>query len=57
MNLVFLVEERSMKELLNGILPKILPKAISFQIIPHDGKSDLQRSISKKMARLECPRY
>ena len=55
MNLVFLVEERSMKELLNGILPKILPKAISFQIIPHNGKSDLQRSIFKKMAGWNVP--
>lgn len=55
MNLVFLVEQRSMKELLNGILPKILPKAISFQIIPHNGKSDLQRSISKKMAGRNVP--
>ena len=52
MNLVFLLEERSMKELLNGILPKILPEAISFQVIPHNGKSDLQRSISKKMRRI-----
>lgn len=39
MKLVFLVEERSMKTLLEGILPRILPEGVYFQVIPHEGKS------------------
>ena len=50
MRLVFMVEERSMKELLEIILPKILPDDIeSPVIIPHNGKSDLAKSIPRKL--------
>ena len=49
MKLVFLLEERSMKELLDGILPRILPQNVSFQTIPHNGKSDLRKSIPIKL--------
>ena len=45
MNLVFFLEERSMKELLDGILPRILPEGVAFQTIPHQGKSDLAKSL------------
>jgi hypothetical protein len=48
-NLVFMVEEPSMKEALNGLLPKILPSDIPYIIITHDGKSDLDRSLSIKL--------
>lgn len=47
--MVFLVEERSMKTLLEGLLPRILPKDILFQIIPHEGKADLERSVPIKI--------
>lgn len=49
MKLVFLLEEKSMKFFLDGILPKILPENVAFITIPHEGKSDLQRSIPKKL--------
>ena len=49
MKLVFLLEERSMKELLDGLLPKILPESVSFQTIPHEGKSDLKKSLPIKL--------
>ena len=49
MKLVFLLEERSMKELLDIILPKILPEDVSFQTIPHQGKSDLEKSLPIKL--------
>lgn len=49
MRIVFMVEERSMKELLEAILPKILPKGIESLIIPHSGKSDLQKSLPIKL--------
>lgn len=49
MKLVFMLEERSMKELLDGILPKILPEDVSFLTIPHEGKSDLEKSLPIKL--------
>lgn len=49
MKIVFLVEEKSMECLLNGILPKILPEGIEFKVIPHQGKQHLQRSIPIKL--------
>lgn len=49
MKLVFMLEERSMKELLDGILPAILPDGVSFQTIPHEGKSDLEKSLPIKL--------
>ncbi len=49
MKLVFFLEERSMKELLDGILPKILPDGITFKTIPHEGKYDLERSLPIKL--------
>ncbi|MGN0740819.1 MAG: DUF4276 family protein [Treponema sp.] len=49
MKLVFLLEEKSMKRFLDIILPKILPKEILFQTIPHEGKRDLEISIPRKL--------
>ena len=47
--LVFLLEEPSMKELLDILLPKLLPPAIGFMTIPHEGKQDLEKSIPRKL--------
>lgn len=49
MKLVFLLEEPSMKYLLDELLPRILPKDIDFQTIPHNGKRDLEKSIPRKL--------
>jgi len=49
MKLVFLLEEPSMKYLLDELLPKILPKGVLFQTIPHNGKRALERSIPRKL--------
>ncbi len=49
MKLIFLLEEPSMKYLLDGILPRILPDEIFFQTIPHNGKRDLEKSIPRKL--------
>ena len=46
--LVFLVEESSMADLLDGLLPRIFP-ALRCQCIPHEGKQDLERSIPRKL--------
>jgi len=46
--LVFLVEERSMKVLLEGLLPRLMPN-MPFLCIPHEGKQDLEQSIPRKL--------
>jgi len=47
--LVFLVEEMSMKIVLDALLPYIVPESINFITIPHEGKRDLQKSIPIKL--------
>jgi hypothetical protein len=46
--IVFLLEERSMKILLEGLLPRLVP-GISFICIPREGKQDLEKSIPRKL--------
>ena len=46
--LVFLLEEDSMRILLEGLLPKLFPELL-FQCVPHDGKQDLEKSIPRKL--------
>lgn len=46
--IVFLLEESSMKVVLEGVLPRMFPD-MTFLCIPHDGKSDLERSIPRKL--------
>ena len=50
--LIFLLEEPSMKSLLEGLLPRIFPGMVvgqHFQCIKHEGKSDLDTSIPRKL--------
>ncbi len=51
---VFLLEERSMKTLLDGLLPRLLPD-INFLCIPHEGKQDLEKSIPRKLRAWKEP--
>jgi hypothetical protein len=53
--LVFLLEEPSMAEVLDVLLPKILPDEVFFQLVPHEGKSDLDRSIPRKLRAWRVP--
>jgi hypothetical protein len=55
MNLVFLVEDASMKALLGGLLPRLLPEGVSSTVIAHEGKSDLDRSIPRKLKAWQEP--
>lgn len=55
MNLVFLLEERSAASFLDGFLPRILPEGVSFITIAHQGKSDLQKSIPRKLRAWRTP--
>lgn len=47
--IVFLVEEPSMKEFLKEVLPRIVPDEVMYTIIQHEGKQDLEKSIPKKI--------
>lgn len=53
--IVFLLEERSAREMLNVILPKILPAHVSFRLIPFEGKQDLERNIEQKIRGWQLP--
>lgn len=55
MTIIFLLEERSMKEVLDIILPQILPENVEFRTIPHNGKSDLEESIPHKLKAWRQP--
>lgn len=46
--LIFLLEERSMQVLLDGLLPRLFPD-LCFLCVPHEGKSDLEKSIPRKL--------
>lgn len=52
--LVFLLEERSMKELLQGLLPRLFP-GLNFLCIAHEGKQDLEKSIPRKLRAWKEP--
>ena len=51
---VFLLEEPSMKEVLEGLLPRIFPN-LRFLCIPHEGKKDLDQSILHKLRDWRVP--
>ncbi len=56
--LIFLLEEPSMKALLDGLLLRIFPDWIDgehFLCVPHEGKSDLDRSIPVKLRAWRIP--
>jgi hypothetical protein len=56
MNLVCFTEEQSAKEMLQIVLPKILPDNYRLsQIITFEGKSDLDRQIEKKLKNYNTP--
>lgn len=52
--LVFLLEEYSLKVLLDGLLPRLFP-ALPFLCVPHEGKQDLERSIPRKLRAWQEP--
>lgn len=48
-DLIFLLEEPSMKNVLETILPKLIPEHINYLCITHQGKQDLAKSIPRKI--------
>ena len=55
MTLVFLLEELSMKAFLEGLLPRVLPEGVGYTLVPHEGKSDLEQSIPRKLRAWRTP--
>ncbi|MDR1888276.1 MAG: DUF4276 family protein [Zoogloeaceae bacterium] len=56
--IVFLLEEPSMKVLLDGFLPRLFPGWVEtqhFLCVKHEGKSDLDRSIPRKLKAWRYP--
>ncbi len=51
---IFLLEERSMQILLEGLLPRLFPD-LSFHCISHNGKNDLERSIRNTLRNWREP--
>lgn len=45
---VFLLEEESLRHLLEGLLPRLYP-GLAFQCVAHEGKSDLEKSVPRKL--------
>ena len=48
--IIFLLEEYSMKVLLDGLLPRLVP-GLQFLCVPHEGKSELEKSVPKMLPR------
>ncbi len=55
MHLVVFLEERSAKNVLDHVLPRILPKSWTFQTLPHQGKEDLKNSLRIKLSAWLTP--
>ena len=56
--IVFLVEEESMYTALSGLLPKLFPawqEGAQWQCLVHEGKSDLEISIPRKLKGYRAP--
>lgn len=52
--IVFLLEEDSMKLLLEGLLPRLIPD-LPFQCVAHEGKQDLEKSVPRKLKAWQEP--
>jgi hypothetical protein len=48
-DLIFLLEEPSIKIVLDEIIPKLIPDEVHYICIAHQGKQDLAKSIPKKI--------
>lgn len=48
-HLVFLLEEPSARDLLEGVLPRLVPGSMEIHYLVFEGKQDLERQMVKKM--------
>lgn len=48
-HLVFLLEEPSVRDLLEGLLPRLLPKGLAVNYVVFEGKQDLEKQLVRKL--------
>ncbi len=53
--LIFFLEEPSSREMLKGLLPRILPEHIGTQYVVFEGKQDLEKRLPKRLAAWQTP--
>lgn len=53
--LVFLLEEPSAREMLQGILPRVLPPEIQLRYLVFEGKQDLEKSMVRRIRHWNTP--
>ncbi|MFA7605617.1 MAG: DUF4276 family protein [Rhodocyclaceae bacterium] len=53
--LVFLLEEPSAKAMLEGVLPRLLPRQVEVQFMVFEGKQDLHKQLPKRMKFWQKP--
>jgi len=49
MTIVFLLEEPSAQDVLEGLLPRILPEEVDVQFLVFEGKQDLEKHMGRRM--------
>jgi hypothetical protein len=55
MNLVCFIEEKSAREMLEGILPRLFPESVYVQYIVFEGKQDLRKNTLKRLRYWNTP--
>ena len=55
MNLVFFLEEPSAREMLKGLLPRLLPWSVNVRYIVFEGKQDLHKNIRRRLQGWRVP--
>lgn len=53
--LVFLVEGQAEKDLLDVLLPRVLPAEVGHRVIPFEGKQDLERQMGRRIRGYQNP--
>jgi hypothetical protein len=53
--LVFLLEEPSAREMLKGLLPRLLPEDVAWQPLVFEGKQDLEKRLVKRIQGWQLP--
>ncbi len=53
--IVFFIEEPSAREMLEGVLPRVLPENIQVRYIVFQGKQDLEKNLKRKLRGWRIP--
>jgi len=53
--IVFFLEEPSAREMLEGVLPRILPEDIQIRYLVFQGKQDLEKNLIKRLSGWRLP--